>query len=153
MNYIKEAEKYLYHYRDLNVSIENMNKEISKLITSSGPKDISAMQYDVTCVSSSSQDEAMNVLFKIKTLTNSKEQTEKELSKIDNILKEISKEKGSELYGQILKKWYIEKVPKEDIAKAIGYSNSSRRSIYTLKGKAIRKFAIRFFGIEVLKVI
>lgn len=151
MNYIKEAEQYLYHYRDMYVSIENMHKEISKLVWS-GPKDISAVQLDVTGVhGSNQQDETINIMYKIQTLTNSKEQTKNKLDEMDNILEEIANEKGCELYGHVLRKWYIERIPKEDIAKEIGYS--SKQSIYSLRAKAIRKFAIRLFGIEALKAI
>lgn len=152
MNYIKEAENYLYHYADLYKSIENMDREISKLVRDSGPKDIKAMQYDADKVQTScKQDEAFNTLFKIQTLTASRKETKKKLSEIEKLLKELSKDEGCELYGQVLRKWYIERIPKEDIAEQIGYS--SRQSIYTLKSKAIRKFAIRLFGLEALKII
>ncbi|MBU5439481.1 hypothetical protein KQI42_15810 [Tissierella sp. MSJ-40] len=152
MNYIKEAENYLKHYGDMYESIENMDKEISRLIRESGPQDITAIQYDITGIPGGcKQDEAINVLFKIQILTENRHNTKKELEKIDKILDEISEEEGCEFYGQVLRKWYIERVPKEDIAESIGYS--SRQSIYTLKGKAIRKFSIRLFGLEALKMI
>jgi hypothetical protein len=47
--------------------------------------------------------------------------------------------------------WYIEELPKEKIAEIIGYS--SKQSIYDIEAKAIRKFAIMLFGIDVLKAI
>ena len=97
------------------------------------------------------QDEAYNTLFTIQKLTKSRKETKEKLKEIDSLLECLEEENGCELFGQVLRKWYIEKIPKEDIAREIGYS--SRQSIYTLKGKAIRKFAVRLFGLKSLKMM
>lgn len=55
------------------------------------------------------------------------------------------------MYGEVLKMWYVDKLPKEEIAEEVKYS--SRQSIYDIKNKAIRKFAIRLFGLEALKMV
>lgn len=151
MNYIKEAEQRLKYYGDLYKSIEHMNREISRLIYQAGPKSNSKSIVDITKIPDSAKDETYNILFKIQTLVNSKTKTEKELEKIDSVLRDISQDEGCEYYGEVLRKWYIERVPKEYIAHDIGYS--SRRSIYTVRAKAIRKFAVRLFGLNALKII
>ncbi len=152
MNYIKEAEQYLKYYADLHKSIENMDKEIARLIYRSVPKGSTSSVLDLTGIrGNNNQDDAYNTLFKIQNLIKSKANTEEELEKIDKILEDISQEKDCEYYGQVLRKWYIERIPKEDIAREIGYS--SKRSVYSLRSKAIRKFAIRLFGLEALKIV
>nr|DAM13526.1 MAG TPA: Protein of unknown function (DUF1492) [Caudoviricetes sp.] len=150
MNYIKEARHYLKYYGDMYRSLENMDKEISRLIRKTGPKEISAIAYSSEKVSGGAgQDEAINILFKLQKLINSREETSKKLKEIDDLLDDL--EKGYKYYGQVLRKWHIERTPKEKIAEEIGYS--SRTSIYTLEAKAIRKFAVRLFGIDALKAI
>ncbi len=151
MNYIREAENYLYHYGDMYKSIENMDREISRLIRNAGPKDLTGISYDNIGSGQTSQDDAYNTLFEIQRLTQSRKETKEKLNKIDILLDDLNEEVGCEFFGQVLRKWYIEKIPKEEIANDIGYS--SRQSIYTLKGKAIRKFAIRLFGIKPLRML
>ncbi len=153
MNYIKEAENVLWYYNDLYRSIENLNREIAKLVGRQVPDTLSAIQLDETGShgSGSQDDNTYNLLFKLKTLSESREKTIIELQKIRDILDEISKEKGCEFYGKVLEEWYIYRTPKEDIAKNIGYS--SKTSIYEIRTRAIKKFAVRYLGIDALKII
>jgi hypothetical protein len=154
MNYIKEAENVLWYYNDLYRSIENIDREIARVVRKQGPSNLTAIAIDITGVSGGGgQDEAINMVYKIQTLTGNRERTQTELGEVDRILNDISQEPGCEYYGRVLRKWYIERVPKEEIAKQIGYSPSSRRSIYDIKGKAIRKFAVTLFGIEAVKIV
>lgn len=150
MNYIKEAENYLWYYHDLYRSIENLDRQISRLIAKAGPK-MSVIKFDETGVKTGHYDDAFNILFEIQKLTEAKQKTLTALNDVEEILEEISVEPGCELYGQVLRKWYIEKVPKDDIAEQLGYS--SRRSVYEIKNRAIRKFAVRLFGLEALQVV
>ncbi|TZE81991.1 hypothetical protein [Calorimonas adulescens] len=149
MNYIKEAENYLYYYADMHRSLERMEHEICKLVSQAGPRGIKSAVLDETGIKAGHQDETMNILFRLQILTENKEETKRELEKIDKILDEISRDPGCELYGLVLRKWYIEQRPKEEIAAEIGYS--SRQSIYSLQAKAIRKFAVQFFGIRMVE--
>ena len=151
MNYIREAETVLKHYQDLYQSIENMNEQICQLTLKGCPKHITAVMQDEVGIRTGRHDDTINVLFEIQTLNENKLKTQEELDKVNAILDGLSKESGCELYKVVLWKWYIERVPKEDIAEQIGYS--SRQSIYGVRNLAIRKFAIRLFGIEALKVV
>jgi hypothetical protein len=63
----------------------------------------------------------------------------------------ISQDSGCERYKDILLMWYVEKIPKEDIANNIGYSH--RQSVYEIKNKAIKKFTVALFGIVALVAI
>lgn len=153
MNYIKEAENILWYYNDLYRSIENMNREIAKLVSKQGPSALNAIQLEVTGIhgSGDADDNTYNLLFKLKTLSENRAKTIEELEKADKILDEISQESGCELYGQVLKEWYIKRTPKDEIAEQIGYS--TRVSVYQIRDRAIKKFAVRHFGLDTLKVI
>lgn len=152
MNYIKEAENYLHYYRELQKSIKTMKRELSRLFEQQEPKTVKATQYDITGIPGMmQQDEAYNVLFKIQKITDSIRTTEKAIKEIDIILDDISIDEGCELYGLVLRMWYINKIPKEEIAEEVSYS--SRQSVYDIRNKAIRKFAVRLFGLEALKMI
>ncbi len=151
MNYIREAENRLWYYRDLQRSIDEMSQRIGKLISRAGPADLSAMVLDGSGVHSQRVDDTLNILFEIKRLTELRQETNTALAEIDNILTRFDKEPDCKFYGAVLRKWYIERVPKEDIAREIGYS--SKRSVYEIKNRAIRKFAVMLFGIEALKVV
>jgi len=145
MNYIREAENYLYHYRDMKKSLDRLEKQISELVAKAGPKDLKAIALDATGIRNTQQDEAINILYQLQVLIENKKRTEEKLKEIDKILDSISKDEGCELYGKVLRKWYIEQMPKEEIAEQIGYS--SRTSIYTIRARAIRKLAVQLFGI------
>jgi hypothetical protein len=150
MNYIQEAEKRLRHYRDLENSIEQMNKDIARIVKRSSPSELNAVAMDVTGIRSSKVDEAYNVLFELQTLRDSINSTTEEIADIAEILKDISREKDCHLYGKVLYLWYVKRTEKDDIAREIGYS---RRQIYRLKEEAIRKFAVRILGIKALDAI
>lgn len=150
MNYIHEAEKRLWHYRDLEHSIGQMNRDIARIVNRSSPSELNAVAMDITGIRGSKVDEAYNVLYELQILRNSIERTTQEIAVIDEILKEISREKDCHLYGKVLYLWYVKRMEKDDIGKEIGYS---RRQLYRLKDEAIRKFAVRILGIKALDAI
>ncbi|BBB91042.1 MAG TPA: hypothetical protein PKA28_10755 [Methylomusa anaerophila] len=150
MDYIKEAEKRLWHYRDLEKSIEQMNCDIARIVSRSSPSELNAVAMDITGIRSGKTDEAFNILLELKTLSESKKKTEEEIDQIAEILKDISKEKDCKLYGKVLYSWYVKRKDRDEIAKEIGYSV---RQVYNIRDEAIRKFAVRILGIEALRVI
>lgn len=150
MNYIQEAEKRLRHYRDLEKSLEQMDKDIARIISRSSPSELNAVAMDITGIRSGRQDEAINILFELQTLSDSKIQTEEEIKEIADLLKEISQEPDCSLYGKVLYSWYVKRMEKDNIAKEIGYTV---RHVYRIKDAAIRKFAIRILGIKALDAI
>ena len=114
------------------------------------PYEYKEIDYSKPLSGSSNQEDAYNLLFKIKTLTENIAKTEEKLKEIDAILNDISQEPGCELYGDILKKWYIEKLPREEIAQEAQYCE---RNIYKIRDKAIKKFAINLFGLDAVSVV
>lgn len=151
MNYIKEAEQILYYYKDLHRSIINLDRRISKLVVKAGPQHLTSQAIDNVKVSGSTQhDETINLIFEIQTLIEEKQRTQKELDKIDCILDGLDDAPGCEHFAEILKLWYIKQLPREEIASRFNYME---RNIYNIRAKAIRKFAVRMFGIEALKAV
>ncbi|AFM40312.1 hypothetical protein Desaci_1286 [Desulfosporosinus acidiphilus SJ4] len=150
MNYIEEAENLLLYYNDLYRSVENLNREISKLIRYQTPSPLNAIQLEETGVRSSKVEDTYNMMFKLKTMVENKEKTELELKEIDRILEELSQDPGCEYYGQLLKEWYIYGTAKEKIADLI---KSSSRNVYRIKDQAIKKFAVRYFGLDAMRVV
>lgn len=152
MNYIKEAEEILKYYRDLDRSVDHMGHEIAKLIGHNAPSRLSAISLDLTGVhgSGSEDDNTYNVLYKIQLLSESREKTRREMELVNTILQEISQDPGCEEYKNFLIHWYVSRTPKEEIAEIFGYS---RRSIFNLRDQAIKKFAVRYFGIDAMKAI
>ena len=159
MNYIEEAEKYLRNYRHLRGSVDTMRRERERLIGKARPRGEENMAIALDAVGGGrggkggggEYDEAINLIWRIQGLTESIAETEEKLKEIDVLLEEISEGDGCEFYGMVLRAWYIDSVAKEDIAAEIGYE--SRTSIYTIRNRAIRKFAVRVLGIRALEAI
>jgi hypothetical protein len=150
LDYIKEAEKYLYNYRELRGSLNSMRSEIARLVARGGPRELTALSVDSVGAGggSGAYDETANMLFRIGTLKQNIAETKEKLREIDIILDEISQGEGQELYGKILRAWYVEKMPKEFIAEEMG---CGIQWVYELRGRAIRKFAVRVLGIGALR--
>ena len=150
MNYIKEAEKRLWHYRNLEESIKQMDRDIARIISRSSPSELNAVAMDITGIRAGKQDEALNILFELQTLTTARKNTLEEINEIANLLKDISKEPECNLYGKVLYEWYVKRKPRDEIANEIGYSV---RQTYNIRDQAIRQFAVRILGIKALEAI
>lgn len=148
MNYIREAVEELEEYNRLRCSLANLAEEIRD-IRSTMPDAKAVVIDDMPHGSgpSSPDDAIVNKLYVIQKKQKEYANTKRRIERIDRILENISKEKGCEKYGKLLKLWYIEKWNKEDIATETGYTE---RHLYRIKGQAIRKFAIELNGIDVI---
>jgi len=112
------------------------------------PRPLKSIDIEEMIKAGGKKDTTLNLLFEIKVLMDTREETREELSRIDRTLEAISKAPGCEHYGPVLRSWYIDRTPKQDIAKEIGYS--SRQSIYDIKNAALRQFAVELFGVKAL---
>lgn len=151
MDCIREAENRLWYYRDLVRSVDYAREQIGILAGKGAPKGITAVSMDPTGIRASKPHDTLSIMYQLQRWTEIRDKTSEEIDKIDAILAEIIQEPGCERYADILKMWYVEKMAKEDIADDLGYNQ--RRSVYELCNKAIRKFAIRLFGLEALRAI
>ena len=108
---------------------------------------------DTIGVRASKLYDTLNQIFQLQKCQELREQTLIEIAKVDDVLNAICQDAGCERYKDVLVMWYVEKMDKEDIAKNIGYSETSRRIIYEIRTKAIRKFAVALFGVTALKAM
>ncbi len=152
MNYIKEAERIIKSYNGLKESIENLNNRKLYLVYKSRPKELGAVDYSKPGIQKHNySDNTINELCEISQIIESIEKTEAEINIIENILEQIKKE--DELLERFLRIKYIEN-PKDNIkkiAKELGYSEESNHTLYDIKAKALRAFALRYFGGKAMK--
>ncbi len=148
MDYIREAENILWYYNNIYNSLQNIEKQITRLKYQNAPREISATNYDQPRVSGGGRDSTENIMYQIQVLTNCRDESLLKLDEADKALQEISQEPGCENYGVLLRLFYIEKLPKDVIAARVGYSQ--RKDVYRLRDRAIRKFAVNYFGIRAI---
>lgn len=151
MNCIREAENYLRYYRELNQSLGHADRMINQLKRQSAPREVGAVNMDVTGVRAEKPVNTLNQIYQLQRWQEMKERTQVEIDKVEESLKGICLDPGCERYRDILYMWYVEKKDKEAIANEIGYS--TRQSVYDIKIKAIRKFAVCLFGVTALQAI
>ena len=139
MNYIKEAETYLKDYYDFNKSLENIHIELEsieqELIS------VKSINYDdvPACGSCNSDDRIVNLIFKKQVKEEAYKLTSSKIEHIDIILNEMGED------GVILRRAYIDG---DMHFKIYNDLNLSERTFYSRKAIAIRKFAIRLFGLK-----
>jgi hypothetical protein len=153
MNCIREAENYLRYYRELTRSIEHADRQISRLQYQGSPTADTVAHMDITGIHASKPINTLNQIYQLQKWQEMRDRTVREIEKIEESLAGICADPGCERYRDVLYMWYVEKLDKEDIATTIGYSETSRKSIYEIKNKAIKKFAVSLFGIEALEAI
>lgn len=150
MNCIREAENYLRYYRELRQSIGHADRMITKLKWQSAPREVGAVNMDVTGVRAEKPINTLNQMYQLQKWQEMRELTQVEIDKIDEQLDFLSSEPGCEQYRVILTRWYVDKHNREDIADELGHS---LRNIYRIKEQAMQKFSVMLFGIEALKAI
>lgn len=153
MDCIREAENYLRYYRELRKSIEHADRMIGQLMWQTAPKTLGAVTMDVTGIRSSQPFDTLNQIFQLQKWQEMRELTLTEMGKVEDVLNTICQDPGCERYKDVLIMWYVEKLEKEDIARSIGYSETSRRIVYEIKTNAIRKFAVALFGVTALQAM
>jgi DNA-directed RNA polymerase specialized sigma subunit len=147
MDYLREAIEHLRSYNDLNFALQNLSREIN---------DLKATMPDVKAIeitgmppgggSGTADDILINKMYRLQMAEKEYKATYKAVKKIDQVLKDISKDEG-EKYGQLLRMWFVQRRSKDEIADELTYSE---RQIYRIKDIALKKFAIQYFGIDVI---
>lgn len=151
MNCIREAENYLRYYRELNQSLGHADRMINKIKWQSAPRALGAVNMDVTGVRADKPINTLNQMYQLQKWQEMRERTQEEIDGIEVSLQGICLDPGCERYRDILFMWYVEKRDKEDIAECMGYS--TRQSVYDIKAKAMRKFAVCLFGVTALEAM
>lgn len=146
MDYIKEAENYLKHYASLRKSVSHARYMINKLMMKSCPGEVSAVNNDITGVSAQHPVNTLQEMYELQQWQKIVTDNEHEIKHISDTLESLEdKEK------LILEMWYVNKMQAIDIMNEFEYDE--RRSVYNLKSKALKNFAINLFGIKVFNAI
>ena len=147
-DYIKQAELILNNYKLLRESLKNIDYRLSKLTKTGAPQALKAL--DITTVGGTAKMTTEAIFSEVIEKQLEREATLIAIDGIHQALSVISQRKGCEDYSKLLIMWYVEELDKERIISILGYS--SRQSIYNRRDKALRKFAVAFFGIKALEL-
>ena len=154
MNYINEAENIIKNFRKLQDCIENLEKRKNNLLKKGSPKIIQGIDYSKPAIQKQAYSEdTFQEICELMQLNNDIQQTEADIELINNILNQIKKE--NEILEKFIRIRYIEK-PKASLSKIagdLGYSEDSNHTIYEIRNKALKEFAIRYFGSNAVKNI
>lgn len=151
MSYIKNAELYLENYTKLLKSIKNAEYMMQRLQWKS-------RQYDLRAACSDGSGRRGNFISATEkefdeylTWREIRAANEEAVRHIEEALASLGQEPMGGMEEKLLRLWYIEKMPKEDIAAELGYE--TRKSVYELRKKVLTKFTVLLFGILALREI
>lgn len=148
MDYIREAIEHLRSYNDLQFALQNLSREIAELkATMPDVKAIEITDMPKGGGPAGADDILVNKVYRLQMAKTEYKTAYRAVKKIDQTLEDISLQKGCETFGGLLRAWFIQHRDKEDISLELGYSE---RQIYRIKDIALRKFAIQYFGIDVI---
>lgn len=146
MDYVKEAENYLRHYASLKKSVEHAQYMIERLTYKSRPREVGAAQNDVTGVAAQCPGNTLQEMYELQRWQSVREESLHEIGHIERLLEGMDEKER-----RVLQMWYVEKMNAADVAADFGYDE--RRSVYNLKGKALKNFSVILFGVSALKAI
>ena len=137
MNYFKSAEQLLGSIPALNAAIENINgraSHIAKASTKPKYSNVKSIEQYLEC--GLEEIELKRCLQRTKNL----------ISDIERVLSQLDDEEQ-----EILRLWYVDKKPKEQILAAMHIESLS--TLYSLRNKAVANFALRYYGAPTLMSI
>jgi DNA-directed RNA polymerase specialized sigma subunit len=146
MNYYKTTEKFLYNYRPLKISIENMESELKEL----EPLGASAIDYSkektgaTYNISKQTEDEALHIITQKEILKDRIEKTKKKVERIEKGLSSLSP-----IEKEIISRRYFESEQWYEIAYKVKYHESWCKEI---RKRAIIKLSVALFGVEAVRV-
>lgn len=139
MNYFKEAERVLMSRRNLERSLENLNRRLQHTIRNGAPHEIGGIDYSKPYAKESAVNDTMKDCLDVIEIKKEIADTETEIKMIDDVISQLS-----EKSKQVLTFWYVEGKTKDEIREALGKDGST--TIYSTRNKAIGEFAVLYFG-------
>ncbi len=143
MDYKKDCEERLRRYAKAEETLELLNKRLEKASMHGKPADISAIDFSKIGHSNMSKD-ALDELIEVQHILKQIHNIESEKEIIDKVLKNI-KNDNKENYNFIQLK-YIQDIPMNIVAEKLGYSDTSNKTIYKIKDRALKNFSLYFWG-------
>lgn len=146
MDYVKEAENYLRHYASLKKSVEHAAYMIERLTYKSRPKEVGAVQNDVTGVAAQCPGNTLQEMYELQKWQEVRDESLREIEHIEGLLDGIDEKEHN-----LLNLWYVQKLPVVDIMAEMDYE--TRQAVYNLKARAVKNFSVILFGFSALKAI
>lgn len=147
MNYIDECEEILKSHRKLYFALQTLEKRKLKIIEKGIPAELAGIDYSRPAIQKFDYSEdVMKDIYELMDINAQIGETKLDMKLVDDILEDINKE--NEELCKFLKIKYITDYKKSlsEIAKILGYSQESTKTINNIKKKALKEFAIRYFG-------
>ena len=134
---MNEAKIILSNYRNLKIALVNLKEKYVKLKYDDGVKGI---EYGVSVQGGGGTDDKLiNNIYEKKETHKQIVETQKMITRINNILKNLDKENR-----EVLEKFYIKE---KTITEILEEMHISKSQFYRLKTKALRQLAVQLFGI------
>lgn len=146
MDYVKEAENYLRHYASLKKSVEHAQYMIERLMYKSRPREVGAVQNDVTGVAAQCSGNTLQEMYELQRWQSVREESLHEIGHIERLLEGMDEKEHS-----LLNLWFVQKLSVVDIMVEMDYE--TRQAVYNLKTKAVKNFSVILFGIQALRAI
>ena len=146
IDYFAAAENVLRHRATLNASLEILYARKDAVIKRGAPAGYptSSFRDDAGYSGSRATNDSISLIVDLSEVQREILETETERDLIDKALDHLT-----ERDREILKLWYIERLPKDDIAERLNYE--SRVTIYQMRNRAVYEFSILYFGAPAIK--
>ena len=152
MNYIKESEEILKNHRKLNTSLNNLYHRRDKIVKSGFPRELMGNSYEKPNIQHTAySDSTINEVCEIMEINAQIEETKEEMQLVNDILEQIKVE--DEVLEKFIRLKYITdyKRSMREIASKLNYSENSNHTIYDIRNRALKEFAILYFGVRGIK--
>lgn len=152
MNYIKESEEILKNHRKLNTSLNNLYHRRDKIVKSGFPRELMGNSYEKPNIQHTAySDSTINEVCEIMEINAQIEETKEEMQLVNDILEQIKVE--DDVLEKFIRLKYITdyKRSMREIASKLNYSENSNHTIYDIRNRALKEFAILYFGVRGIK--
>jgi len=143
VDYFKETEELLYSVPKKEKAVEQLKRRRERLTRQNAPDEVEAVDPSAVYIKSSFADTALNDLCELADITASIAQTEEEIAEIKRCVEAIQDEE----LKTCLKLWYFQRETKEQIAERL--ERWSISTVYAKRNRAIREFAILYWGSKI----
>lgn len=152
MNYIKESEEILKNHRKLNTSLNNLYHRRDKIVKSGFPRELMGNSYEKPNIQHTAySDSTINEVCEIMEINAQIEETKEEMQLVNDILEQIKVE--DDVLEKFIRLKYITDYKRSirEIASKLNYSENSNHTIYDIRNRALKEFAILYFGVRGIK--
>ena len=143
MDYKKDIEERLIKYSHAEETLKNLNNRLNKLSLRGCPRELGAIDFSKIGHGTMS-NEAFNDVIEVQHILKQINKIKIEEELIRDTL-EIIKNENEEDYNFISFK-YFDKLSMDQVATKLGYSQNSHHTIYSVKDRALSKFAYLYWG-------